>query len=235
MDASLQECFPRLRRKHASERDTPMNMALTNGEKQKQILEAAESLFSERGYEQTTTRMLATQAQTGLASIHYYFGSKSSLLNAVLIRCVFRVNDERLKRLATVEELANGIPPSPLQITECFFGPILDNARTIGRKHASFQSLLGKSFLTTYDTRIEKHFQSALSRALPDMNDSELAWRLYSMCGMASCIISGHQIIESPGASGENIRTAGSPATLLSDLTSFLLGRQRNLASSLEA
>jgi AcrR family transcriptional regulator len=52
-------------------------------EKQLQIMEAAETLFSEKGFEGTSVRDIADTANVNLAMISYYFGSKEKLLEAI--------------------------------------------------------------------------------------------------------------------------------------------------------
>jgi AcrR family transcriptional regulator len=50
------------------------------------LLDAAEKLFAEHGFEGTTTREVVKRAKCNLALISYYFGSKDGLYQAVLIR-----------------------------------------------------------------------------------------------------------------------------------------------------
>jgi TetR/AcrR family transcriptional regulator len=49
-----------------------------------QILQAAESAFAERGYGGTTTAVIAKAANLPKANLHYYFGTKKALYQAVL-------------------------------------------------------------------------------------------------------------------------------------------------------
>jgi AcrR family transcriptional regulator len=51
-------------------------------DKKDHILNAAEELFAEHGYEGTSTRMLAQKAGVNVAMISYYFGSKEKLFEA---------------------------------------------------------------------------------------------------------------------------------------------------------
>ena len=50
------------------------------------ILDAAESLFSLRGYHGVSLRDIATEAEVQVALTHYHFGSKEELFSAVLER-----------------------------------------------------------------------------------------------------------------------------------------------------
>jgi AcrR family transcriptional regulator len=52
-------------------------------EKQLQIMETAEVLFAEKGFNGTSVRDIADRAHINLAMISYYFGSKEKLLEAL--------------------------------------------------------------------------------------------------------------------------------------------------------
>ncbi len=53
-------------------------------DKREQILEVAEALFAEHGYEGTSVRKLASKAKINIAMISYYFGSKEKLFEALV-------------------------------------------------------------------------------------------------------------------------------------------------------
>lgn len=55
-------------------------------DKKDHILNIAEELFAEQGYEGTSTRMLAQKAGVNVAMISYYFGSKEKLFEALVDR-----------------------------------------------------------------------------------------------------------------------------------------------------
>ena len=54
-------------------------------EKQVQIMETAETLFAEKGFNGTSVRDIAEKAQVNLAMISYYFGSKEKLFEALFM------------------------------------------------------------------------------------------------------------------------------------------------------
>ena len=56
----------------------------SDGRQQQSLLQAAETLFATRGYAATPLREIAEQASVNPALIHYYWGSKSGLLRAVM-------------------------------------------------------------------------------------------------------------------------------------------------------
>lgn len=54
-------------------------------EKQIEILLVAETLFAQNGFEKTSVRAIAKDAQINVAMVSYYFGSKEKLLEALII------------------------------------------------------------------------------------------------------------------------------------------------------
>src|SRR5213595_1121734 len=67
------------------------------------ILDAAESLFMEHGFEATSLRSITAAADVNLAAVNYHFGSKEELFQAVLTRRLDPMNQERLSLLARFE------------------------------------------------------------------------------------------------------------------------------------
>ncbi len=53
-------------------------------DKREQILEVAEELFAEYGFEGTSVRELAKKANVNVAMVSYYFGSKEQLIKALI-------------------------------------------------------------------------------------------------------------------------------------------------------
>tara|TARA_R110002049_G_scaffold3795_5_gene27600 strand:+ start:77842 stop:78459 length:618 start_codon:yes stop_codon:yes gene_type:complete len=63
-------------------------------DKQIQILETAEELFSENGFDGTSVRQISKAAGINIAMVSYYFGSKEKLLEALLL---YRMSDFRMQ------------------------------------------------------------------------------------------------------------------------------------------
>jgi len=82
-------------------------------EKQIQIIETAEALFAERGFDGTSVRDIADEAGVNVAMISYYFGSKEKLMEAlfelrvgsVIIRVESLIKDESLTPIEKVNML----------------------------------------------------------------------------------------------------------------------------------
>lgn len=62
-------------------------------DKQIEILQVAEKLFAEEGFDGASVREIAKQANINIAMISYYFGSKEKLLESLL---VYRVSSIKL-------------------------------------------------------------------------------------------------------------------------------------------
>ena len=54
-------------------------------EKQIQILQVAEKLFAEKGFDGTSIRDIAKEANINIAMVSYYFGSKEQLLESIIL------------------------------------------------------------------------------------------------------------------------------------------------------
>lgn len=81
-------------------------------EKQHEILNAAEKLFEEKGFDGTSVRDIAKSADVNVAMISYYFGSKEKLLETLFETRLanFKINeesifDEKLSAFESLEQL----------------------------------------------------------------------------------------------------------------------------------
>ena len=63
-------------------------------EKQIHILQIAETLFAENGFDGTSIRTIAKQAEINVAMVSYYFGSKEKLLETLI---VYRTSDLKIQ------------------------------------------------------------------------------------------------------------------------------------------
>ena len=77
------------------------------------ILDTAEALFAQQGHDGTSMRQITGAAGVNLASVNYHFGSKESLVQAVLKRRLEVLNRERLRLLDELESQSGGKPLKP--------------------------------------------------------------------------------------------------------------------------
>jgi AcrR family transcriptional regulator len=156
------------------------------------ILDAAERLFADHGFEGTSIREIVDAAQVNLAAIHYHFHSKEALLEAVLTRRISIVNEARRQRLTEAEEAAAPHPPSVEDVVRAFIVPTVEFAqrnesgatfcqlmsRMFTEPRFSLPNFLGRKFGETI-TR----FSDALVRALPHLPREVVLWRAFFAIG----------------------------------------------------
>src|SRR6478736_3259068 len=82
----------------------------TSPDTKTRILDVAEGLFVEHGFEATSLRQLTAAAGVNLAAVNYHFGSKEELFQAVLTRRLDPMNQERIERLDRLEREATVRP-----------------------------------------------------------------------------------------------------------------------------
>lgn len=212
----------------------PPVVARTSADTRERILDAAEALFALNGFEATGLRMITGQAGVNSAAVNYHFGGKEGLIRQVFQRRLQWLNAERLLRLDALEAAAGGAPLTPTSIIEAFFGPALEMAADTENGGHAFMHLLGRTyaepaafirrFLAEGSAPMLDRFRVALIRALPDVPEEEIVWRLMFMLGAMSFSIAGTESLRLvTGFSG----APSDPAALAPRLLSFLLGGMR--------
>lgn len=175
-------------------------------ETQTRILDAAEELFLQHGFEGASMRMLTARAGVNLAAINYHFGSKDALIEAVLRRRLDPMNASRVAALDHLEAQAADGPVEPDAIIGAFVGTslrMIEDARGGGR---NFIRLLGRTY-TDPDKKIRaligqfyapamERYKAAFARALPDLPGDELVWRMHFMFGTLSYTLAATDTVQ---------------------------------------
>ncbi len=205
-----------------------------NPDTRERILDVAEALFVEHGFEATSMRMITGRAGVNLASVNYHFGSKEALIQEVFRRRLTWLNQARLSELESMEQEANGAPLKPHQIVEAFFGVSLRMAADTERGGHTFMRLLGRTytepsafvrqFLAEEYAAVVPRFKLALFRALPDVPPEEILWRFHFMLGAMSYAIAGTDALQ---LVAEHELDEKDPGALARRLMPFLLGGLR--------
>ena len=165
------------------------------------ILDAAERLFVEHGFEATSLRQLTAAAGVNLASVNYHFGSKEELFQAVLTRRLDPMNQERIELLTNLERESAGKALSCEKVLFAMLIPALKLARDERRGGKNFLRLLGRAyadpapfirhFLSQQYTGMIGRYKEAFLRALPQLSRHELTWRLHFVMGALSYTLAG--------------------------------------------
>ena len=187
----------------APTRPARKNVALdaTSADTKTRILDAAELLFMEHGFEATSLRSLTSAASVNLAAVNYHFGSKEELFQAVLTRRLDPMNQERIDLLERVEREAAGKPVTCERILSAMLIPALRLARDEERGGKNFLRLVGRAyadpapfirhFLSAQYAEMIGRYKEAFGRALPHLPKQELTWRLHFVMGALSYTLAG--------------------------------------------
>ena len=175
-------------------------------ETRRRILDSAEELFMQHGFEGASMRLLTTKAGVNLAAVNYHFGSKDALIEAVFHRRLDPMNAARLAELDRLEKEAGGEPLSPEAIIRAFIGEslaMIEDGRNGGR---NFVRLLGRTYTEPakpirtligrmYASTMER-FKAAFARALPEVPAGELIWRMHFMFGTLSYTLAATDTVQ---------------------------------------
>lgn len=157
---------------------------------QEKILNAAEALFAEQGFEQTSLRQITTEAEVNLASVNYHFGSKKALIQAVMARYLEVFMPKLAVQLTALSERGNF---NTRDVFDCFREPLAELQQV--RKHGPtlFLSLLGFAYaeiqghLRRYTM---EHFGDVMAllldtlhQANPQLSPVDMFWRLHFVLG----------------------------------------------------
>ncbi|MEP7070625.1 MAG: TetR/AcrR family transcriptional regulator [Usitatibacter sp.] len=173
----------------------------TSADTKTRILDAAETLFMEHGFEATSLRSLTTAASVNLAAVNYHFGTKEELFQAVLTRRLDPMNQERIELLERLERDTGGKPMSCEKILFTMLIPALRLARDEKRGGKNFLRLLGRAyadpapfirhFLSAQYAEMIGRYKEAFLKALPHLSRQELTWRLHFVMGALSYTLAG--------------------------------------------
>ncbi|USD64161.1 TetR/AcrR family transcriptional regulator [Vibrio sp. SCSIO 43136] len=154
------------------------------------ILDVAEALFAEHGFNDTSLRAITSKANVNLASVNYHFGDKKTLVRAVIDRYL------EVFMPALQDQLENLNLSDEYTMEDVFITikqPLLDLNDVRPEGTSRFMSLLGRGytdvqghlrwFITERYGHVLKLFTNSVSKANPDLSPETLFWRLHFTLG----------------------------------------------------
>ncbi len=157
-------------------------MAKKTSNKQR-IIEVAERLFAQRGFDGVSLREITNEAGVDVALVKYHFGSKQGLFDELLRRRAEALNQERGDALDAV--LARHDPAPVEEIVDAFTHTLLNKVVSEDPSWRSYFGMLaqvnnnpewgGKSMSKHFDPLVRR-FLDALRRSLPDCDEADLYW-----------------------------------------------------------
>ena len=152
------------------------------------ILDSAERLFAEKGFDGTSIREITRAANVNVAAIHYHYGSKEEVLRGVTDRIVGPLNDRRFELLDRA--LADAQPDSPSldAILDAFIRPDVETLQKLQKRGPTVAHFLGRTYMDPTPwiqemaqeqfAEAQKRFFPVLTAALNHLNFDEILWRM---------------------------------------------------------
>jgi AcrR family transcriptional regulator len=166
--------------------------AADSAPRRERILDAAEALFAEHGYDGVTLRRIATRAGVDVALANYYFGKKLELFQAVFERRAALLNEARLEALRACQAQAGSAGPSVEQIIEAFLRPLELHQETGDEGWRHYLALVayinnspywGRRMMSQLFDGLVQEFIAALKKALPQAREEDLYWCYHNLSG----------------------------------------------------
>lgn len=195
------------------------------------LLDAAEQLFSELGFNGVSVRQITDRAQVNLGAIPYYFKTKENLFKEVLLRRALPLREERRRLLAELQQRRN--EPS---LEETLWA-LMEPALRTNRENRNFSKLLGRSAMdpTPEVRRMMGEIYTMEFMTVPRvlrelfvaMNEEEFYWKLNCFYGILFFVQADTGKIQT--IAGEGFDTED-PATALKYVIPFLAAGFRTAA-----
>ena len=165
----------------------------------KRILNAAEQLFAEQGFSETSLRSITSRANVNLAAVNYHFGSKKTLIQAVFTRFldpfIYRLSEaleiiEAEDQPTDTEVLLNLLVDQIMAIEARSHDELSRNMQLVGLAYTQSQGHLKKYLNEAYGSVFQRFLQQ-LMRTCPQMPVGDMFWRVYFILGSAVFTMSG--------------------------------------------
>lgn len=162
------------------------------------ILDAAEDLFSKRGYDGVTMRQVAELAGVDPALAHYYFATKQGLFDAVLGRRAELLFAERMGAFDAYEAACGGKPTVEGAVA-AFVLPFFERAQTGDEGWKNYFRLIAMvnndashvavSIMSFFDPLVHRLI-ALVKVALPGAPEEELFWSFHFFTGSLTLALS---------------------------------------------
>lgn len=163
------------------------------------ILDAAEQLFAERGFAETSLRTITARAKVNLASVNYHFGSKKSLIQEVFDRFLIDYTDSLSSKIDQLELQQSSITTETL--LRALVSPLLNLENKRAKSISIFMRLLGRAYAETQG-HLRRHvtekygfvlvrFTLLFQKAYPNLSNDQIFWRLHYTLGSLIFTLAG--------------------------------------------
>lgn len=158
---------------------------------QDRLLDAAEQLFSEHGFDGTSVRDIAAAAGCNIAAVNYYFGSKDNLYTEVWRRQLVQMRDARLQAIEQVMSESDGKPSLEdllKSFANAFIGPFVDESRSRWLMRLMAREMIDQHVnISVFTEEVIKPTMSAMGGALmkacPGLDTSKIPLLIVFLAG----------------------------------------------------
>lgn len=161
------------------------------GDTRESILDAAEDLFSKHGFYGVTIREVAREAGVDTALVHYYFGAKRALFDAVFLRRAEVWNSDRVNAInryadaagadMTLEGLLAAFLHSPFEWAMKGGPGWKHYAALVAQTNAN--PMFGGEIMTRYFDPTARRLIELIKRVLPEAREQDLYWGYHNLSG----------------------------------------------------
>ena len=171
------------------------------------LLDAAEELFCEHGFEGASIRDIAASADCNIASVNYYFGGKEKLYVEVWRRHLVQMRDARLASIDKVMSQNEGKPRLKdllRSYANAFIEPLVGESKA-GRfiklmaREMIDRHLPQKMFLKEMIMPVMTALQRALVKICPGLEESKARLAILSVVGQLIHTVGAKAMFEQSG------------------------------------
>jgi len=170
------------------------------------ILDAAEILFAQKGFSDTSLRMITSKAKVNLAAVNYHFGSKNILVQSVFSRFLKpftqMMEGELVRKFEQTDDMPIDLDALLSVLIHCVIKTPSRHKNGVG----IFMRLLGLAYtqsqghLRKYlEVEYEKPFHlfmKLLRKATPELSSVERFWRIQFMLGATTFTMSSMNALD---------------------------------------
>ncbi len=153
-------------------------------DKRRKILDAAEKLFALSGYEGAGMRQISLEAGVAQALIHYHFGTKERLFEAVVARRSGEINRQREQRLDALFKQSDS--PALEDIADALLRPTIEVGHRLAHSTNDFAKILvsiansadrrSAVLVAHYYNPIARKFIDAFEKTTPGLSRENAVW-----------------------------------------------------------
>lgn len=204
-------------------------MALRSSTKEK-ILDVAEGLFAEYGFNDTSLRTITSKAGVNLASVNYHFGDKKTLVRAVLNRYLEAFMPEMKQSLERLNERDDY---DMAEVFEALRAPLRSLSELRPNGTSRFMLLIGRGytdvqghlrwFITNRYNDVLTLFTDSVLKANPNLTRETLFWRLHFTLGTCVFTMASSQALAE--IAENDFGSKVDPKSVVDQLIPYLAGR----------